>query len=166
MKINKDNYGMLAIILLLAIALILSGLRTCEPKPIIHTPIDLKPELKKQDSFRTVIRYHDSARLTVLKKWKTITNIKDSVKCYEEIKYVIQACDTVLKADSTLIVALYGQHSNDSVIQFKQGVTIAMQSDSIRYYKKQVRKQKIQKIALIGAWILREGIGVGQKIKP
>lgn len=119
-----------------------------ETKPV--QSIDLKPELKKQDSFRTVIRYHDSTRLTVLKKWKTITKIHDSVKCYEEIKYIIQACDTIIKIDSVQIASLKGLvrlDSNIQVILFKR-----IRSDSVlitKLNKKVKRNRTLAKLAFV-----------------
>jgi hypothetical protein len=138
MKKFYVKYSWLIIILLLALVF----LKFCnsDPKPV--TPIDLKPELKAQDRFRTVIRYHDSTRVQVLKKWKTITQIHDSVKCYEEIKYVIQACDTVLKVDSILISSLKAQHNNDTVIQVKLFERIRQDSVTITKLNKKVKRNR------------------------
>lgn len=118
-------------------------LRSCESKPIqVNTP--------RQDSFRTVIKYHDSTRLHHINKWRTITRIVDSVKCYEEIKYLIAECDTIIKIDSVQIASLKGLvrlDSNIQVILFKR-----IRSDStliVKLNKKVKRNKVLAKLAFV-----------------
>lgn len=158
-KQDKKFYALLLIILLLVV------FRTCVYKPKPITPIDLKPKLIRKDSFRTVIKYHDSTRLTVLKKWRTITNIKDSVKCYTEIMPFIQACDTVILKDSILINALYGQHKNDSIIDLKKDSIIVQKSDSIKTLTRKLKWAKLKTKGVIALWLVREAVGVRPKLK-
>ena len=163
---TKERFKDICIFGLVACVIALFFLSDChrEPKPV--NQIDLKPELIRKDSFRTVIKYHDSTRLTVLKKWRTITNIKDSVKCYTEIMPFIQACDTVILKDSILINALYGQHRNDSIIDLKKDSIIVQKSDSIKTLTRKLKWAKLKTKGVIALWLAREAVGVGVKLIP
>ena len=163
MKYN-DTIGAIIIGILLTVIVVMSFNKCGDSKPV--NQIDLKPELIRKDSFRTVIKYHDSTRLTVLKKWRTITNIKDSVKCYTEIMPFIQACDTVILKDSILINALYGQHKNDSIIDLKKDSVIVQKSDSIKTLTRKLKWAKLKTKGVIALWLAREAVGVGVKLKP
>lgn len=148
MKINKDNYKLLAIILLSTTILILSELRSCSPDPV--TPLGFKPEIKLQDSFRTIIKYKDSVRVKELVKWRNMTRINDSFPCYSEIKTIIAEADTIIKIDSTEIGNLKALVSLDSVIQVKLFDRIVSDSVIICQLTRKVKRNRtIAKLAFI-----------------
>jgi hypothetical protein len=165
-KIKEVNYKAVTLFLIIVL-LILAGLflKRCN-KPAVYVPINMVKEMAVKDSFRTVIKYHDSTRIHHLNKWRNITHINDSTPCYTEIKYIIAQCDTVIKYDSILIVALRGQHVNDTIIQTKQDSIIIQKSDSITILKRKLKWAKLKTKGVIALWILREGAGVATKIKP
>lgn len=153
MKINKDNY-LIGALILLTLALIVSLFKKCESKPI--TPIGLKPEIKRQDSFRTIIKYKDSVRIKELVKWRTIKHSADSFPCYTEIKYIIAQADTIIKIDSTEISNLKALVSLDSVIQVKLFDRIVSDSVIICQLTRKVKRNRtIAKLAFLA------GLGSG-----
>lgn len=145
----------IALVVLLGVVIFLWLFRGCDkPKP--HEPINLNPELNRQDSFRTVIKYHDSTRLSVLKRYREVTVLKDSVPCYSEIKFIKDACDTVIAVDSVLIVSLKAQHNNDTVIQVKLLERVRTDSVLIVRLEKKVKRNKFfTKVAFM------TGLGAG-----
>lgn len=137
---------------LLGICILLMFKRCDAPQPAIG----VIPEMKIRDSFRTVIKYHDSTRVHYLSKWRFKTRMIDSSPCYTEVKTIIAECDTVIMADSVLISALKGQVSNDSVIIFKQSLMLKADSVYIGKLNKKVKRNRtIAKIAFI------TGLGLG-----
>lgn len=138
--------------ILLAICLMLLT-RGCN-KGVTYKPVTI--ETKRQDSFRTVIKWVDSTRITHLTKWHNMTRIVDSTKCYTEIVHIIQECDTIIKIDSVEIASLKGLvrlDSNIQVILFKR-----IRSDStliVKLNKKVKRNRTIAKVAFI------TGLGLG-----
>lgn len=152
MKIIKDWSPVVALV---AIFLLLMNLRGCDPskpKPVVI------PEQARTDSFRTVIKYQDSVRVKEVLKWRTMTQITDSVKCYEVLVPFIAQCDTVIKYDSILITSLKGQVSNDSVIIFKQG--LMLKADSIHIVKLDKKVKRNRRLALFFGAIVAGGVGV------
>ena len=160
-NLNNDNKRFLALIGIVCL-LVLGAfvLKRCN-KPEPSGPVAI-PEIKIRDSFRTVIKYHDSTRINVLNKWRNLTRITDSTPCYTEIVPFIQACDTVIKADSVLIGDLKKVIELDSIILVK---TINNKNDTIKLLTKEVKKQKWQKRGILALWILREGLGVAKNLK-
>lgn len=143
---------------LLVIWLLLMFNRCDSPQPAIG----VIPEMKIRDSFRTVIKYHDSTRVHYLSKWRFKTRMIDSSPCYTEVKTIIAECDTVIMADSVLISALKGQVSNDSVIIFKQSLMLKADSLKICKLNKKVKRNKIiAKVAFITGLIGGGAAGVG-----
>lgn len=154
MKKFYDKYSWL-IILLLVLALVFLKNCNSEPKP----PINLKPEIKLQDSFRTVIRYKDSVRIKQLVKWSVIKKEveNDSTPCGNEIRYIVQEADTIIRIDSSEISSLKNLVSVDSIIQKKQ----AKQIDSLTH---KLKWQKIKTKLILAGWVIREAVGIGAKI--
>lgn len=135
---------------LLGICLLLMFKRCDAPEPAITTI----PELKIKDSFRVVIKYHDSTRLHYLSKWRFKTRMIDSTVCYTEVKTIIAECDTVIMADSILITSLKANIANDSVIIFKQGLMLKADSLQICKLNKKVKRNKIiAKVAFVAGLI-------------
>ena len=131
---------------LLGICLLLMFKRCDAPEPAIG----VIPELKVKDSFRVVIKYHDSTRLHYLSKWRFKTRMIDSSPCYTEVKTIIAQCDTVIMFDSILITSLKANIANDSVIIFKQGLMLKADSLQICKLNKKVKRNKIiAKVAFI-----------------
>lgn len=163
---TKERFKDICILGLAVCVIALFFLRDChrEPKPI--NPIDLKLELKAQDSFRTVIKYHDSTKIkTVINHRELVkTVLKDSTKCYTEVLYVSKSCETVIAKDSILINALYGQHRNDSIIDLKKDSVIVQKSDSIKTLTRKLKWAKLKTKGVIALWLAREAVGVGLKI--
>lgn len=151
----NDNRGFWALVLLILSIVLLVLLRRCDPKQ--PAPINI-PEYRIKDSFRVVIKYHDSTRLHHLNKWRTITHINDSTPCYTEVRTVIAYCDTVIKYDSILISSLKDQANNDSVIIFKQGLMI--RADSIHIAKLNKKVKRNRRIALGLGAVLAGAVGV------
>lgn len=166
MKINDTIKQDWKFYSLLAIILALVVLKTCVWKPAPKPPISVEPELIRQDSFRTVIKYHDSTRIKTIIKHRELvkTILKDSTACYTEVLYVSESCEGVIAKDSILIGALYGQHRNDSIIQLKQDSIITQKSDSIRIYKRKLKWAKLKTKGVIALWVIREAVGVGAKV--
>jgi hypothetical protein len=142
------------VVALVLIFILLMQLRGCDPKKIEPTII---PEQARTDSFKTVIRYQDSVRIKEVLKWRTMTRIKDSVKCYEVLVPFIAQCDTVIKVDSILITSLKGQVSNDSVIIFKQ--SLMLKADSIHIVKLDKKVRRNRRMALFFGAIVAGGVG-------
>ncbi len=166
MKYN-DTIGAIIIGILLTVIVVLV-FKDCKgsgklPPP----PINLKPELIRKDSFRTVIKYHDSTRVkTVIKHRELVkTILKDSTKCYTEVLYVSESCETVIAKDSIIIGALYGQHRNDSIIDLKKDSIIVQKSDSIKTLTRKLKRAKLKTKGVIALWLAREAVGVGVKLK-
>lgn len=124
---------------LLGVCILLMFKRCDAPQPAIA----VIPEMKIRDSFRTVIKYHDSTRLHYLSKWRFKTRLIDSTVCYTEVKTIIAECDTVIMADSILITSLKANIANDSVIIFKQGLMLRADSLQICKLNKKVKRNKI-----------------------
>ena len=163
---NNDNRGFWALVLLILSIVLLVLLKRCEPK--LPTPINI-PELHIKDSFRTVIKYHDSVRVHHLNKWKLFKEqqLKDTTNpCNTEIRFVIQKADTVIKADSSLISSQRELIKLDSIIQLKQDSIISQKSDSIKTLTRKLKWAKLKTNGVITLWILREGVVVAEKIKP
>lgn len=163
MKYN-DTIGAIIIGILLTVIVVLAFKDCNGPKPAISA-INLKPELIRKDSFRTVIKYHDSTRVkTVIKHRELVkTILKDSTKCYTEVLYVSESCETVILKDSILINALYGQHRNDSIIDLKKDSIIVQKSDSIKTITRKLKWAKLKTKGVIALWLAREAVGVGVK---
>jgi len=126
--------------------------------------IGVIPEMKIRDSFRTVIKYHDSTRVKTIVKHRTVvkTALKDSTKCYTEIVQVVESCEKVIAADSVLITSLKANIANDSAIIFKQGLMLKADSLKICKLNKKVKRNKIiAKVAFITGLIGGGAAGVG-----
>jgi hypothetical protein len=141
------------VLALVAIFLLLMQLRGCNKPSVASTTI---PEQARTDSFRTVIKYHDSTRVHYLNKWRNKTRLVDSSPCYTEVKTIIAECDTIIKVDSILISSLKGQVSNDSVIIFKQG--LMLKADSIHIVKLDKKVKRNRRIALFFGAIVAGGV--------
>lgn len=156
---QKIKIALSIIAVLMGTALIL---KQCN-KPIPYVPLNIKNETRIKDSFRVVIKIHDSTRLHHLNKWRTI--VRDSTPCYTEIRTVIAQCDTVIKYDSIEIVALKGLVNIDSVIIGKLSDKVLSDSLTIKKLNKRLKRQKlITKFAFgLGATI---GAAGGYNVKP
>lgn len=148
----KDWSPFIAFVLLGILVIIMFKRCGLEPATVVI------PEKALQDSFRTVIKYHDSVRVKEVLKWRTMTHITDSIKCYEVLVPFIAQCDTVIKIDSILISSLYSQHSNDSIIISKQDSIIRL--DSVRIVKLDKKLKRTRRIALGLGAVLTGAIGV------
>ena len=166
MKINSDNLKALAFGIIITLAIVFL-FKNCGSEPKPPAPINLTPEIKAQDSFRTIIKYIEKERIKEVVKWqKTKEKYQsDSVPCYTEVRYVIAQADTVMKVDSLLISALKNQHNNDTVIQVKQADIITQKTDSIATLSKKLKWQKLKTKGVIALWVIREAVGVGVKIR-
>lgn len=180
------------VIALVAIFLLLMNLRECKPKKTEHTTI---PEFKAQDSLKDKVDSLDKVSKTLLinayKKDSTIgfyvnkyrfykakfLSKQDSTPYGREIIFLTQACDSVITQDSIRNLSWKELHKNDStqILSLKSLVkvdsvifanTVANKNDTIKILTKEIRKQKWQKRGIIALWALREGVGVGAKIKP
>lgn len=167
MKIIKDWSPVVALVAIFLLLMNLRG-RHREPKPI--NQINLKPELKAQDSFRTVIKYIEKERLVEVVKWQKTKEkaLRDSTPCGTEIRFIVQQADTVIKIDSILIVTLKNQHNNDTVIQVKQADIIQQKTDSIKTLSKKLKWSKLKTKGVIALWVIREAVGllIKSKINP
>lgn len=165
MKYN-DTIGAIIIGILLTVIVIMS-FKDCAGHKETTVPINLKNETRIKDSFRTVIKYHDSTRIkTVIKHRELVkTILKDSTACYTEVLYVSESCEGVIAKDSILISSLYGQHKNDSIINLKKDSIIVQKSDSISTLSKKLKWQKLKTKGVIALWVIREAVGVGAKVK-
>lgn len=161
LQFKNDNGRFIALILLIASLWLMISLKQCN-KPVTYTPVSL-PELHIKDSFRTVIKYHDSTRIKTVTDHRTVvkTFIKDSTKCYTEIVQIVESCERVIAADSILISSLKANIANDSAIIFKQGLMIEGDSLQICKLNKKLKRQKmITKIALFTGLIGGGALGV------
>ena len=157
MKKFYDKYSWLIIILLLALVVF----KTCnsEPKPV--QGINLKPEIKAQDSFRTIIKYKDSVRIKEVLKWRNMTHITDSVKCYTEIIPFIAQCDTIILHDSILIGTMDKALDLDSTIQNKLINRISQDSAKIVKLEKKVKRNRnLAKLSFFTGTALGAFIGI------
>lgn len=103
------------------------------------------------DTLRIYIdKWHDSVRVKTEIRTKVITKYKEVrydslVPCETKLYY----CDTLVLADSALIQAYKEQVFLDSLFMESQSKKI---QDTCRYFKKQIRKHKIQKwLIILGA---------------
>ena len=78
---TKERFKDICIFGLVACVVALFFLRDChrEPKPV--NQIDLKPELIRKDSFRTVIKYHDSTKVKTVINHRTLFKTMIRRKC-------------------------------------------------------------------------------------
>lgn len=160
---NKIVVAISILIVLIVTALIL---KQCN-KPIPYIPVSIANETRIKDSFRVVIKYHDSTRIKTVTdhRVKVVTMLKDSTKCYTEIVEIAKSCETIIRADSVLIDALKGQHGNDSVIITKLSDKVLSDSLTIKKLNKRLKRQKlITKLAFWGGAIL--GGAGGYNVKP
>jgi len=136
-------------------------------KPIPYVPINIANETRIKDSFRVVIKYHDSTKIKTITdhRIKVVTMLKDSTKCYTEIVQIAQSCETVIRADSVLIDALKGQHSNDSVIIDKLSDKVLADSLTIKKLNKRLKRQKLITKFAFGIGAILGGVG-GYNAKP
>lgn len=151
------NYALLICVIIIALLFIFKG---CN-KDVTYKPVTI--ETVRQDSFRTVIKYHDSTRVHHINKWRNMTRIVDSTVCYTEIVNLIAECDTIIKIDSVQISSLKGLvklDSNIQVILFKR-----IRSDSVlitKLNKKVKRNRVLAKVAFVSG--LFGGSFVGYKL--
>ncbi len=161
MKKFYDKYSWLIIILLLALVVFKCGNEPKKPEPVNI------PEIKQQDSFRTIIKHKDSVRVKEVLKWRNMTHITDSVKCYTEIIPFIAQCDTIILHDSILIGTMDKALDLDSTIQNKLINRISQDSAKIVKLEKKVKRNR--KLALEG-WTIAVlealGYSFAEKIKP
>lgn len=136
--------------------LVIMMFKRCGMSP--QPSIAVIPEMARTDSFRTVIKYHDSVRVNYITKWRNKTRLVDSSPCYTEVKTIIAECDTIIRVDSILISSLKGQVSNDSVIIFKQG--LMLKADSIHIVKLDKKVKRNRRLALFFGAIVAGGVGV------
>lgn len=96
------------------------------------------------DKWRDSVRVKTEIRTKVITKYKEVRH--DSlVPCETKLYY----CDTLVLADSALIRAYKEQVYLDSLFMESQSKKI---QDTCKYFKKQIRKQKIQKwLIILGA---------------
>ena len=134
MRDKIKNYLILGMAIVIALLFVFKG---CGDSKRTDVGVGIKPELIKQDSFRTVIKWVDSVRVKEIVKWRNMTRITDSVKCYTEIIPFIQACDTIIKIDSVEIASLKGLVKLDSVVQVKLIVLL----DSVVQVNKSLNKK-------------------------
>lgn len=161
-----NKYGWGAIILLLWLGYLLTLLKSCESKPI--SSIDLKPELKLQDSFRTIYKYKDSIQVKEVVKWKKTREkaLNDTIPTYTEVVHIIHSCDTVLMADSSLIVSLKNLVGIQDIISVKKDSLITQKTDSIKLLSKKLKWSKLKTKGVLALWLIRESVEVGLRVKP
>ena len=150
---TKERKIDIALFLLIALVVVMF---TCNrtPKPI--EPINVPT--KAQDSFRVVIKYRDSVRIKDVLKWRTLTHITDSTKCFTEIVPFIQACDTIIVHDSILISTMDKALDLDSTVQ--RGLISRIQSDSVKIVKLNRKVKRNRRIALFFGAVVAGGVGL------
>jgi hypothetical protein len=151
-RIKQDWMPFIAFVLL-GICVLLLFKRCPSTQPALA-----QPDLRVRDSFRTVIKFHDSVRVNYITKWRNRTHLVDSSPCYTEVKTIIAECDTIIKVDSILISSLKDQANNDSVIIFKQG--LMLRADSIHIAKLNKKVKRNRRIALGLGAVLAGAVGV------
>jgi RNase adaptor protein for sRNA GlmZ degradation len=136
-------------IILTALVLIFAFLyfaKSCESKPI--QPIENIEQLK--DSIRVLksqkqiskdsIVYKDSIRTKIVTRWKEVRH--DSlIPCEEKLSI----CDTIIRADSSLIGELKANLAISDLIIFNQDLIIKSDSVTIAGLYKQVKKERRKK---------------------
>ncbi len=160
-RIKQDWLPFIAFVLL-GICVILLFKRCEPPRPVQVATI---PEQAQKTKVRTIVKWKAIVQTNEVIKWKVYKDkaFKDTANpCGNEIRFVIQKADTVFKADSSLIASQQELIRLDSIIFAK---TVANKNDTINMLTKEVKKQKWQKKGIIAAWVLREGVGVANKIK-
>lgn len=149
---NKYFRACLLIAILILMAL---GLKYCN-KPVPYVPLNVQTEIKTRDSIRWVVKYHDSVRVKVLKKWVHIKLNPDSLPCDTQLVNIINFCDTIIQVDSAVISNLKQVIKQDSIIEGKLFQKIAQDSLQICKLNKKLKRQKIiTKFAFI------TGVGLG-----
>lgn len=129
MKYN-DTIGAIIIGILLTVIVVMSFNKCGDSKPV--NQIDLKPELKAQDSLKGVVDSLDkTSKILQDKAYKLDSTAKfyvnkyrfykakflskqDSTPCGKEIIFLTQACDSVIAQDSIRDLAWKELHKNDS----------------------------------------------------
>lgn len=149
---------------LLVIALIWAGFRSCEPKTIqsyIYPTNELKQAIIKNkalsDSLKKMAQKKDSVRIKIVTQWRKLKGdtIFRSMPCDTILPILVQTCDSIISADSVLIAGLKSVIKSDSLIIQKQDSVIRLDSLNILALSNEIRKQKRQKrIALAGVGIL------------
>lgn len=143
--------------------------KSCQPiaKKININSDSLKAKIPVLNSERkkakdTVI-YRDSIRTKYVIMWKEVRH--DSlIPCQDKLlvadtlftrdSSLISALREVIKVDSLLIRTHENIHSVDSAQLVQAHKTT---QDTVNYYRRQVRRQKAQKWAILGLWGVREG---------
>lgn len=181
-KQDKKFYALLLIILLLVV------FRTCVWNPKPYVPIDLKPEIKAQDSLKDVVDSLDkTSKILQEKAYKLDSTAKfyvnkyrfykakylakaDSLPCGNEIIFLTQSCDSVIAQDSISNLAWRELHKNDSTeISALKNLTriqdiISIKKDTIIQQKSDsirvlTRKLKWQKVGTKAAFLLGAAAG-------
>lgn len=149
---------------LLVIALLWAFFRSCQPKTeqtYIYPSKELKLAIIKNkalsDSLKKLNQKKDSVRIEYVTRWRKLKGdtIFRSLPCDTILPIIVQACDSVIYADSVLIAGLKSVIKSDSLIIQKQDSVIRLDSLQILALNSEVRKQKRQKrLAIAGAGIL------------
>lgn len=160
---TKDRFKDICIFGLVACVVALFFLKDChrEPKPV--NQIDLKPELKAQDSLKNVVDSLDkTSKILQDKAYKLDSTAKfyvnkyrfykakflskqDSTPCGKEIIFLTQACDSVIAKDSIRDLAWKELHKNDS-IQIENFKNLTRIQDIISIKKDTIIQQKTDSI--------------------
>ena len=151
-RIKQDWMPFIAFVLL-GICVLLLFKRCPSTQPVLA-----QPDLKVRDSFRTVIKYHDSVRVNYITKWRNRTHLVDSSPCYTEVKTIIAECDTIIKVDSILITSLKANIQSDSAIIFKQ--SLMLKADSIHIVKLDKKIRRNRRLAAFLGAIVAGGVAV------
>lgn len=187
---TKERFKDICIFGLVACVIALFFLRDChrEPKPV--NQIDLKPELKAQDSLKDKVDSLDKVSKTLLinayRKDSTIgfyvnkyrfykakfLSKHDSMPHGKEILFITQSCDSVIAQDSIRNLAWKELHKNDStqISSLKSLVNVdsviifkqglMLKADSIHIVKLDKKVKRNRRLALFFGAIVAGGVGV------
>jgi len=161
MKVNLINVFVVGICLL---AILFIGTKSCSgdaqpPKRDITDSLKLviKAQMKAQDSLKILAGRKDSVRVETIVKWRKLKEyvyVHDSIPCDSLLPIVINTCDSVIAADSAVIVSLKKVIVADSLIIDTQAKTIVNDSLVIVGLNKDIKKHKRQKRWLSAALVV------------
>lgn len=159
-------------IILVAIAVALTlylGDGCNESPPIKDSSDSIKTVIKtlvfKKDSLQGIASKKDSVRTKEVVKWRELKRyiyIHDTIPCDSLLPIVINTCDSVISADSSLIVTLKNVIRNDSSIISNQAKIIVSDSTQIAVLNKEIKKHKRHKVGLLAALAVMLGIAVAK----
>lgn len=152
-------------LILLAVLFIgsLNSLKKCSvDQPQTHDITDslknvIRGQIKAQDSLKVIASGKDSVRVEYVLKWRKLKEtVYDTIQapCDSILPIVINTCDSVIYADSSLIASLKDIILTDSLIIGNQALVIKTDSSTIVGLNKEIKKHKRHKKLLIGALVV------------